>query len=115
MEKSPANIALWHMLLPSKLEVEIHKGGEGIWAKVKNLPGVYTQADNFVDLIEMINDAVFSYFEIPEDMREKFGYYIPEEVKRRIEQEQQAAKENQIEQIFSEVIEGRATVDFVQR
>lgn len=63
--------------LPSRITVNIRKTEEGLYAQVIELENCYTQADNFVELIEMVNDAVFSYLDIPEEYREKLGYYAP--------------------------------------
>ncbi|NQU84044.1 MAG: type II toxin-antitoxin system HicB family antitoxin [Parcubacteria group bacterium] len=65
-------------LLPSRIIVKIHKTKEGFWAKIKEFPGCYTQADSFFELIEMVNDAVFTYLDIPQKLRSKLGYYTPE-------------------------------------
>ena len=116
MENSPNSIGYLHMILPSKLEVEIGQEDGGLWAKIKNLPGCHTQADNFVELIEMVNDAVFTYFEVPEGMRDKFGFYIPEEVKRRMEEYQMKhdspAPEEVFEKSFKEIVDSKNSVEF---
>ncbi|MBI1957027.1 MAG: hypothetical protein HYS44_01020 [Candidatus Niyogibacteria bacterium] len=69
-------------LLPEKLTVEIHKEKTGYWAKIKELPHCYTQADNYDELIIMINDAVYTYLDIPIKYIKTLGYYIPEWQKR---------------------------------
>ncbi|GEM_PF-2195635 len=117
MKNSATNIALLHMVLPDTLKVEIGKSDDGgLYAIVHNLPGCYTQAANFVELIEMVNDAVFSYFEVPEPLRDKFGFYIPEEVKRRMEQNQVKNEAPMpaalVEAVFKEIIAGKNTIEF---
>ena len=78
--------------LPDQLEVEIKKSDTGgFYAIVKNLPGCITQADSGQELYEMINDAVYTYFQVPkeytpyvniytppEDVRKKFGIKVEE-------------------------------------
>ena len=117
MKNSATNIALLHMILPDTLKVEMGRSDDGgLYAIVQNLPGCYTQAGNFSELIEMVNDAVFSYFEVPEAMRDKFGFYIPEEVKRRMEKYQSQndapAPESIFENSFKEILNEKNTVEF---
>lgn len=61
--------------LPEEITVTIYKTPDGLWAKVKEFPHCYTQADNFIELIQMLNDAIFSYVGISEKDRDVF--YIP--------------------------------------
>jgi len=85
------NLKKYEELLPSKITVHIQKTEEGLYAKILELPNCNTQADNFVELIDMVNDAVFSYLDIPEKYQGKLGYYAPaklvEEIKRQKWQE----------------------------
>ena len=75
-------------LLPSRITVEVEKTDEGFYAKILELENCYTQADSFSELVEMVNDAVFSYLDIPEEHQEKLGLYLPakvvEEIKRQM-------------------------------
>lgn len=68
--------------LPGRINV--HTGGsleEGFWAKVTapkgDLQNCYTQASSIPELILMINDAVKTHFEIPEEIRDQVGFYAP--------------------------------------
>lgn len=66
--------------LPDKIEVEIKDGEDGhYFAKIKNLPGCITQAQNAQELLEMVNDAIYTYFEIPEQYLPFVQMYIPPE------------------------------------
>lgn len=67
-------------LLPEKLTIEIHREGGEFWAKVKELPGCSTQGDSFIELIDMINDAIYTYLDIPTKYIQELGYYLPKEV-----------------------------------
>lgn len=51
---------------PRKISVAVEKYRDGFVAVIKNFPGCATQGSSFSELIEMVNDAVRSYFEIPE-------------------------------------------------
>jgi len=70
----------YKQLLPKKLTIQISKSDDGeLWAKIKELPHCYTQADCFPKLIEMINDVVFLHFDVPASYKSKLGYYVPKE------------------------------------
>lgn len=63
---------------PDTLQVYIQRTDEGYFAKVTNLEGnVVTQAQTGLELFEMVNDAVYTYLEIPEQYRETLGYFMP--------------------------------------
>ncbi len=78
MNKSQRQHLEYIMLLPRTLSVDVHRAEEGgFWAKVKALPGCNTQGEDFIDLVDMINDAVFTYFDVPQKMRNALGRYVP--------------------------------------
>ena len=66
--------------MPEHLTVEIHKTEEGLWAKVKELPHCYTQGKSFFELIQMLNDSIHTYLEIPDKFRKSAGFYLPKEM-----------------------------------
>jgi len=75
-------IKKYSQLLPQRIDV--HSEGaneEGFWAKVTapgtDLQNCYTEAASIPELILMVNDAVKTHFEIPEDIREEVGFYAP--------------------------------------
>ena len=56
--------------LPDHLDVEISSIEDGYYlAKVKNAPGCITQAKNPQELFLMVNDAVYTYFDVPEQYK----------------------------------------------
>ncbi len=64
--------------------INVHSEGtteEGFWAKITapetTLQNCYTEAGSVSELILMINDAVKTHFEIPEDIRDEVGFYAP--------------------------------------
>jgi len=62
-------------IFPSTILVRVHRLDCGKFcAEVLTYPGCFTEADTFSGLIEMVNDAVRTYFEIPE----KYLPYMPE-------------------------------------
>ena len=60
-------------LLPNQITVAVKKTKLGFVADIKDFPHCYTQGRNFAELVEMINDAVFTYLDIPEKYRNKLG------------------------------------------
>jgi predicted RNase H-like HicB family nuclease len=68
-------------LLPLKITLKINKTDNGdFWVKIKEFPHCYTQAKDFPELVEMINDAIYTHLEIPKKFIGKLGYYVPKEV-----------------------------------
>ncbi len=65
---------------PDSLELIIKKSDNGYFAKVTSLEGnVVTQADDGIKLVEMVNEAVYDYLDIPVQYRAKLGYFLPSE------------------------------------
>jgi|SRR3989339_591022 len=51
--------------IPDVLTYKFHISDKGIVATCDELPGFVTNADNPKELLEMINDAVLEYFNVP--------------------------------------------------
>ena len=51
--------------IPDKIDWDIELNKHGLVATSKDLPGLVTNADNPQELLEMINDAVLEYFDVP--------------------------------------------------
>lgn len=77
-KRTKKDINYYKKLLPNKITVNVHKTKDGLWAKVKELPHCYSQADSFFELIQMVNDAIYTYLGIPKKFRSDLGYYAPE-------------------------------------
>ena len=61
-------------LFPAEIGVKVRRSADGgFFAEVLTFPRVITEADTFSELIEMVNDAVLSYFEIPG----KYASFVP--------------------------------------
>jgi predicted RNase H-like HicB family nuclease len=53
-------------LLPGELTVDIKPSKDGgLICEIKTFPGCFTQGENLFALMEMIDDAVYTYLEIP--------------------------------------------------
>lgn len=113
MPKREKELIKYLMILPRKLEVEIHPAEEGgYWAKVKGLPGCVTQGENFFDLVEMINDAVFTYFEVPLKIRRFLGPYIPLVPEKGKGRWEEGTRHQQIEEVVQKIIQGKKSIRF---
>jgi len=101
------------MILPRKLEVEIHRAEEGgFWARVKGLPGCNTQGEDFFDLIEMINDAVLTYFEVPDKFRKFVGHYVPEIYPKAGKDIEESIRYAKIEEVVNKIIKNKRVLEF---
>jgi predicted RNase H-like HicB family nuclease len=88
----PQVLMAYKWRFPEKLEVVIKPSKDGGYvAYVNNVPGCVTQAEKGKELFEMVNDAVYTYFQIsqeyqpymptffpPEEIREQLNIKIPE-------------------------------------
>ena len=64
--------------MPKQLHILIEKTPNNYYfVKIKNLSGCTTQARNSHELVEMVNDAVYTYFDIPEKYQAQVGSYNP--------------------------------------
>jgi len=80
---------IYKTLLPERLSVSIHRAEEsGFWVEIKELQGCRTQGENLAELIHMINDAVYGYFNIPVNLMNELGIYMPVKLVRKISAEQ---------------------------
>lgn len=65
---------------PEELEVSIKSSQDkGYVMYVKNLPGCVTQAETGQKIFEMVNDAVYTYLQIPEDYQPFMPAFFPPE------------------------------------
>lgn len=67
---------------PDTLDVEIKKDDNGTYfARIKNYKddNVVTQAETGKELVEMVNELLYDYLEIPIPYRIHLGYFLPPE------------------------------------
>lgn len=66
---------------PDSIEVYINETEGGYFAKLISFKddNVVTQATNGMELIEMVNSAMYDYLDIPEVYRDEMGYFLPPE------------------------------------
>jgi predicted RNase H-like HicB family nuclease len=61
-------------LFPKQINVRVHQSKNGKFcAEIITYPDCFTEADTFSSLIEMVNDAVRTYYEVPK----KYFPYVP--------------------------------------
>ncbi len=74
-------VSEFRALLPARVTVNVENTDDGLWAKVSSADGklsnCYTQAANAAELVVMINDAIFTHFEVPIEIRKDVGFYVP--------------------------------------
>ncbi len=65
-------------LFPKLVKVQVDRSNDGgFCAEVKTFPGCFTEANTFSELIEMVNDAVNTYLDIPRKFQPYTPTYIP--------------------------------------
>lgn len=63
---------------PKKINVIIHRlENDGFFAEITTFPGCTTESNTFSELIEMVNDCVRTYFEIPQKYVSFMPAYLP--------------------------------------
>ena len=62
--------------LPAKIYLKVDKGKSG--SLIATLPeyDVFTQADDLNELFFQVNDLIYTYFDIPQNIQNEI-YYIP--------------------------------------
>jgi predicted RNase H-like HicB family nuclease len=65
-------------IFPAEISVSVKRLPEGGFvAEVATYPGILTEAETFPELIENVNDALYTYFEIPQEYLEFMPSYCP--------------------------------------
>ncbi len=65
-------------LFPSSIKVSISRAENGDFlAQIHTFPGIFTEGRSFSELMEMVNDAVRTYFEVPKKLIPYMPTYIP--------------------------------------
>lgn len=65
--------------LPESIKVHVKKTGNIYYAKLPDYPGCMTMAEDSLDLIIKVNDAILTYFQVPRGEATKCNFlYFPE-------------------------------------
>jgi predicted RNase H-like HicB family nuclease len=66
-EQDAREIYRLRALFPKEIEVAVNRSEDGGFvATIPAFPGIITEADTFSELIEMVNDAMLTYFGLME-------------------------------------------------
>ncbi|MDO8561138.1 MAG: type II toxin-antitoxin system HicB family antitoxin [bacterium] len=77
-QKNEQEIERLRGLFLSEIEVVVQRSEDGgFFAKILTLEGLFTEAETFSELIEMVNDAVMTYFEVPRQYVSYMPSYVP--------------------------------------
>ena len=69
---------------PDGIKVVIKKSEDGgYFAMIENFPGCITQAETGQELFEMVNDAIYTYLDIPPEYIPYLPSFLPPEEKRK--------------------------------
>lgn len=74
LKKDIKEINRLRCLFPSHISVKVYRSKDGgFCAEILTFPGCQTEGETLSELIEMVNDAVKTYFEVPE----KYISFVP--------------------------------------
>ena len=77
-QKEKEKIIKLRAQFPKHLDVSIHSCEEGgFTAIINNFQGCITEGETFSELINMINDCIYTYFEIPLKYLSYMPTYLP--------------------------------------
>ncbi len=70
--------------LPDNISVSITPSQDGGYiVNISDLKGCITQAENGKEIFEMVNDALYTYFEVPKDYQPFMPAFFPPENERK--------------------------------
>ena len=76
--KQTRQINKFRSLFPATINVKVERSRDGGFvARINTFAGCITQADSFSELIEMVNDAIRTYFEVPVELIAYMPTYLP--------------------------------------
>lgn len=103
----------YRLLLPSEIAVGVHRAEEGgFWAKVETFPGVVAQGEDILDLIEMVNTAIYDYLEVPRRLRKHLLRYEPALSGKDFRKIFENYRHKQIEEVIGKIIQNYAVMTF---
>lgn len=83
-EIRPELVLAFRWKMPDTLNVNIKPSEDGGFiGEVGNFPGCITQGETGQEIFEMINDAVYTYLEIPEEYKVYMPSFLPPEETRK--------------------------------
>lgn len=77
-KKSQATIEHLRAQFPQKIAVRVTRSEDGGFvAAIVSIPGAITEAESLSELLDMVNDAVRTYFDIPKQYASYMPTYLP--------------------------------------
>ena len=75
---SEKQIVKFRSLFPHEVTVSIRRSEDGGFsAEILSYPRMFTEGETFSELLEMLNDALYTYFEIPAKYVSFMPTYLP--------------------------------------
>lgn len=75
---SEKQIVKLRSLFPQEITVSVRRSEDGGFsAEILSYPRTFTEAETFSELLEMVNDALYTYFDIPEKYVSFMPTYLP--------------------------------------
>lgn len=79
-EVVPQTLTAYKWRLPEELSVSLGRSKDGGYiVSVDNVPGCITQAETGQELFAQVNDALYTYFEIPKIYQPYMPIFLPPE------------------------------------
>ncbi len=92
--------------LPFNVKVNVKVTSKGyFYAELPEYPGCITEANNFIDLVKNVTDAILTYFEIPKKDAEKLNimYFPPQALTPKVEPIDRLIKAQQNKQEYTNI------------
>ena len=82
----PQALTAYKWRFPEKIEVSVKSSKDGGYVIfINDLPGCITEAENGREVFEMVNDAIYTYLEIPEQYQPYMPtFFPPEEIRKQL-------------------------------
>ncbi len=75
---SEKEIVKFRSLFPQEITVSVRRSEDGGFsAEILSYPRTLTEGETFSELLEMLNDALYTYFDIPEKYVSFMPTYLP--------------------------------------
>ncbi len=75
---SEKRVVKFRSLFPREVTVAVRRSEDGGFsAEILSYPRTFTEAETFSELLEMINNALYTYFDVPEKYVSFMPTYLP--------------------------------------
>lgn len=67
--------------LPTQINLKIQKSEDGFYAEFVDQPELWTEAKTLASLIDMVTDAILTYYDVPRKIAKQYNaYYLPKQL-----------------------------------